>query len=187
MSKRLPEMASPFTKIRQRAAKFLGRTFGNFTSVQRFWAGFAFLCILTTLLINNPLWRAAGEAYKEGDIVRESIISPADITVTDVETTESRQKAAREKIPPIFRLESNKPEQAVQRFLSAWEKLQRHGDASGNTNERPANRQSNADAKSEIHWTGAGGAEVGKILASRNFSRNELDTVSSALRESSSG
>src|SRR5690242_419349 len=135
MSKRLPEMASPFTKFRQRVTKILGRTFGNFTSVQRFWAGFAFLCILTTLLINNPLWRSPGEAYKEGDIVRESIISPADITVTDVETTEARQKAARDKIAPIFRLESNKAEQAVQRFLSAWENLQRHGETSPNSNE----------------------------------------------------
>src|SRR5215204_2247526 len=183
MSKRLPEMASPFTKIRQRVTKFFGRIFGNFTSAQRFWAGFAFLCILTTLLINNPLWRASGEQYKEGDIVRESVISPADITVPDIETTEGRRTAAREKIAPIFRLESNKSDQAVQRFLSTWEKLQRHGETPANSNERPTNKQTNSDAKAEIHWTGAGGAEVGKILASRNYSRNELDAVSSALRE----
>jgi putative nucleotidyltransferase with HDIG domain len=187
MSKRLPEMASPFTKIRQRVTKFFGRIFGNFTSAQRFWAGFAFLCILTTLLINNPLWRASGEQYKEGDIVRESVISPADITVPDIETTEGRRTAAREKIAPIFRLESNKSDQAVQRFLSTWEKLQRHGETPANSNEKPANKQTNSDAKAEIHWTGAGGAEVGKILASRNYSRNELDAVSSALRETSSG
>jgi putative nucleotidyltransferase with HDIG domain len=187
MSKRLPELASPFTKVRKIVTKFFTRTFENFTSAQRFWAGFAFVCILTTLLINNPFWRAAGEQYKEGDIARESIISPADITVTDEEATESRRKTAREKIPPIFRLESNKSEQAVQRFLSAWEKLQRHDDKLSNSNEKPANRLSNSDAKTETHWSGAGGAEVGKILAGRNFSRNELDAVASALRESSAG
>jgi putative nucleotidyltransferase with HDIG domain len=187
MSKRLPELASPFTKVRKSVTKFFTRTFENFTAEQKFWAGFAFLCILTTLLINNPLWRSSGEQYKEGDIVRESIISPADITVTDEEATGARKKAARDKIPPVFRLESNKSEQAVQRFLSAWEKLQRHGENPTNSNAKPANKQSNSDAKTETHWTGAGGAEVGKILASRNFSRNELDTVASALRESSSG
>ena len=37
------------------------------------------------------------------------------------------------------------------------------------------------------HWTGAGGPEVGKILASRAYSRNELDAVQSALKESSEG
>ena len=187
MSKRLPELASPFTKIRRTFNKYFTRTFENFSSAQRFWTGFAFLCILTTLMINNPFWRATGEQYKEGDIARESIISPADITVTDEEATAARKNAAREKIPPIFRLESNKAEQSVQRFLSAWEKLQRHDDKAANTNDRPANRQANSDAKTETHWTGAGGAEVGKILAARNFSRNELDAVASALRESSSG
>src|SRR5688572_27257563 len=100
MSKRLPELATPFTKIRKAITKFFTRTFENFTSVQRFWAGFAFLCILTTLLINNPFWRASGEQYKEGDIARESIISPADIIVTDEDATEARRKAAREKIAP---------------------------------------------------------------------------------------
>ena len=187
MSKRLPELASPFTKIRKAFTKYYTRAFENFTSAQIFWAGFAFLCILTTLMINNPFWRASGEQYKEGDIARESIISPADITITDEEATAARRNSAREKIAPIFRLESNKAEQSVQRFLSAWEKLQRHDEKAANANERPANRQSNADAKTETHWTGAGGAEIGKILASRNFSRNELDAVASALRESSSG
>ena len=187
MSKRLPELASPFTKFRKTVDRFFRRIFENFTSAQRFWTGFALLCIVTTLMINNPFWRASGEQYKEGDIARESIISPADITITDEEATETRRQAAREKIAPIFRLESNKAEQAVQRFLSAWEKLQRHDDNATNSNERAVNRQTNSDAKTETHWMGAGGAEVGKILAGRNFSRNELDAVASALRESASG
>ena len=185
--KNLQEMASPFTKVRQSVNKFFTRTFGNFTNAQKFWAGFVFLCLLTTLLINNPLWRVAGEQYKEGDIVRETIISPADISVTDKDETESKRAAAREKIAPIFRLEANKSEQSVRQFLSAWEKLQRHENSNSSSNEKAANRQSNSDAKAETHWTGAGGAEVGKVLASRNFSRNELDAVQSALRESSAG
>lgn len=182
----LKELTTPFTKVRNTVKKFLTRTFENVTPAQKFWAGFAMLCLVTTILINNPFWRASGEQYKEGDIARESIISPADITVPDEEATEARKTAAREKIPPVFRYESNKAEQAVQRFLSAWEKLQRHGETAANTNER-ANKQSNADAKNETHWNGAGGAEVGKILASRNFSRNEVEAVTGALREAASG
>lgn len=185
--KNLKELTPPFTKVRNTVKKYFSRTFENVTPGQKFWAGFAVLCFLTTLLINNPFWRASGEQYKEGDIARESIISPADITVVDNDATEARKKAARERVSPIFRLESNKSEQAVQRFLSAWEKLQRHTDSTSNTNDRSVNKQSNSDAKTETHWNGAGGAEVGKILASRNFSRNEIDAVTSALRESASG
>jgi len=185
--KNLKELTTPFTKVRNSIKKYFSRTFENVTPEQKFWAGFAVLCLVTTLLINNPFWRASGEQYKEGDIARESIISPADITVVDADATEARRKVVREKVPPIFRLESNKSEQSVQRFLSAWEKLQRHIDSSSNSNEKTANKQSNSDAKTETHWNGAGGAEVGKILASRNFSRNEIDAVTSALRESSSG
>ncbi|MBS1796011.1 MAG: HDIG domain-containing protein [Acidobacteria bacterium] len=188
MSKRLPELASPFAKIRKKFKRNFDRISENVTPAQKFWAGFGFLCLLTTLLINNPFWHSPGEQYKEGDIARESIISPADITVRDEESTEALKKAAREKITPIFRLESNKSEQAVQQFLSAWEKLQRHSDGAPNANERTANsRQANADTKGETHWTGAGGPEVGRVLAARNYSRNELDAVVSALRESSEG
>jgi len=57
MSKRLPELASPFAKAQKKIKKFLSRNFENITIAQRFWAGFCVLCILTTLLINNPLWR----------------------------------------------------------------------------------------------------------------------------------
>ena len=146
------------------------------------WLGFAALCLFTTLLIQNPLWRVSGEqAYQEGDIARESIISPADVYFTDQDESERLKSAAKNAIKPIFRYESNKAEQAVQGFLSSWEKLQRHGgDSIGN---KPAN----SDAKGEIHWTGAGGPEVGKILAARNFSRNEIEAVQSALKESSEG
>jgi putative nucleotidyltransferase with HDIG domain len=70
----------------------------------------------------------------------------------------------------------------VQQFLSSWEKLQRHGSETS-ANAKPTN----SDAKTETHWTGAGGSEVGKVLAARNFSRNEIDAVSGALREADEG
>jgi cyclic-di-AMP phosphodiesterase PgpH len=185
MSKRLPDLSSPFSKARKKFGGYVSRPFENFTKRQIFWTGFAVLCLVTTFLINNPFWRSSAEQYKEGDIARESILSPADITVTDADATEAKREEARQKVKPIFRFESNKAEQSVQRFLSSWENLQRHGDEKGITNSN--NKLSNADAKTETHWTGAGGAEVGKILASRTFSRNELEAVQSALREASAG
>ena len=185
MSKRPSDLTSRFSKARKTIGTYVSRPFGNFTDRQIFWTGFAFLCLVTTFLINNPLWRASAEQYKEGDIARETVLSPADITVTDADATDARREEMRGKVKPIFRFESNKAEQSVQRFLSAWENLQRHGETRENANSNA--RLSGSDAKTETHWTGAGGSEVGKILASRPFSRNELEAVQSALRESAAG
>ena len=191
MSKRLPNLAPPFAKTRNALANYIKRPLQSLTKRQILLiATAAFICI-TTILIQNPLWRSqAGEQYKEGDILRESIISPADISVTDAEATEQNRQMSRESVFPIFTLESNRAETAVQNFRSTWENLQRHGESS-NSNARSENSNAKAnareDAKSETHWTGAGGAEVGNVFVARRFSANELDAVSRALRESADG
>ena len=175
-------MKSPLTRWREAAVAALLKPLVRFSDGQKFWMGFASLCLLTTLLIHNPLWHATGEqSYKEGDIARESIIAPADVFFTDSEESDRLKIAAKNTVKPVFRYESNKSDQAVQRFLSSWEKLQRHG------NEPSNSKQSNSDAKTETHWTGAGGADVGKTLAARQFSRNEIDSVRSAIKESAEG
>ncbi|MDQ3799657.1 MAG: HDIG domain-containing protein [Acidobacteriota bacterium] len=192
MSKRLPNLAPPFAKIRNRLANYVRRPLQSLTKRQILLIATVVFILLTTVLIQNPLWRTqAGEQYKEGDILRESIISPADISVTDVEETEKNRQTARESVFPIFTLESNRAESAAQNFRWAWESLQRHGDNS-NANARSEN-SSNAranvreDAKAETHWTGAGGADVGNVFAARRFGANELDAVNRALRESADG
>ena len=77
------------TKWRERSVAVITKPFHLLSVNQRFWLGFTVLCLLTTLLINNPLWRSSGEQiYKEGDIAREGIISPADVYFTDTEETE---------------------------------------------------------------------------------------------------
>ncbi len=175
-------MKTPFERRREKLFELLAAPFRRLSADQQFWTGFACLCLFTTLLIHNPLWRASGEQlYKEGEIARESIIAPADVYFTDVEESDRLRLEARNAVKPIFRYESNKSDQAVQRFLSSWEKLQRHGSETSNS------KPSNSDSKAETHWSGAGGPEVGKTLASRTFSRNEIEAVQSALKESSEG
>ena len=154
MSKRFPELSSPFSKARKTIVSFLSRPFEKFTRAQIFWAGFALLCIITTFLINNPFWRSGAEAYREGDIARESIISPADITQTDAEETEKLKQSAREGVRPIFTSESNRAEQAVQSFRSAWENLARKTDAS------------NSNAKARRTMDGRGRRGIGESFCS---------------------
>src|SRR5580765_3516648 len=128
MAKRIQDLKSPSTKLWERVVNELLRPFKKLSSRQRFWFGFTVLCMVTTLLINNPLWRASAEPqYHEGDIARQSIVSPADIYFADPDETERLRNEARDQVKPIFRYESGKAEQSVQQFLSSWETLQRHG------------------------------------------------------------
>lgn len=183
MSKQIQELRSPLSKIRKQVSDAISGPFRKLTDGQRFWIGFAALSLITTLLISNPFFGSStDDTYQVGEVAREAIIAPADIYFTDEEETERLRAAKRDEQKPIFRYESNRSEQAVQQFLSTWEKLQRHGDVPA-SNAKP----SNSDIRSETHWTGAGGAEVGKVFAARNFSRNELDAVAGALREAASG
>ena len=199
MSKRLPNLAPPYAKIRNRLANYFKRPLQSLTKKQLFWIGFAVTVFLTSILIQNPLWRAqTGDQYREGDILRESIISPADISVADPEATERNRESVRETVRPLFTFEPNRAETAVQNFRSAWENLMRHGDNT-NVNARSNSANSRAAAttapnavnrepeKIEAHWTGAGGPEVGKTLSARRFSENELDAVTRALRQSAEG
>lgn len=183
MSKRIKDLKPPTTKWRKTVSAAVARPFDSLSVEQTFWFGFALLCLLTTLFINNPLWHTVGEqTYKEGDVVRERITSPSDIYFSDTDETERRKTEARNGIKPVFRYESKRSDTAVQTFLSSWEKLQRRGgDIASNS------KLSNSASKPESFWSGAGGIDVGKIFAARSFSRNELDAVQSALRESSEG
>ncbi|MBV9215505.1 MAG: HDIG domain-containing protein [Acidobacteria bacterium] len=183
MSKRIRDLQSPVTEWRKWIFAMIAKPFSLLTENQRFWIGFALLCLLTTLLIQNPFWRATGEQpYREGDIARETITAPADVNITDTEGFEQLKVNARDSVRPIFRYESNRSETAVQAFLSSWESLQRRGGDNSNLQ-----RSSNSNSKSESRWTGVGGADVARVLSSRNFSRNELEAVQSALKEAAEG
>jgi hypothetical protein len=181
MSKKIQDLKSPFTKWRQKTLEKLGSPFDRLSQNQRFWIGFTFLILITTILIFNPFWRTNGEIpYKDGDIARETIISPADITVVDEEATESDRQAARSTVDPIFVFEPRRADEAIQSFRSAWEDLQRRADPK-------AGARANANAAVEVQWTGAGGAELGRVFSARRFSMNELEAVTRILREHASG
>lgn len=189
MSKRLPNLTSTPSKLQKRLSSIFVKPLRRVSADQLFWGGFALLTIATTFILQNPFWRNNGEIYREGDIVRESIISPADITYTDFDETEKVRETLRDSVKPIFTLESNRAELAVQNFRSSWESLQRHGDDESTSEKSNSNGRANSreDSKTETHWTGAGGAAVGSVLASRNFSSNELEAVTRTLRETSDG
>ncbi len=170
MSKRTDQLKSPATRASDKLVATIKRPFAMLSDNQFFWFGFALICLTTALLIHNPFWDSrTASTYQVGDIARESIISPADIYADDSASAEKLRAQARDSVRPIFRYESNRSDTVTQSFVSAWELLQR------------------SDNKLESKWTGPGGAEVGKTLSSRRFTKNELDAVQGALKESSTG
>jgi cyclic-di-AMP phosphodiesterase PgpH len=176
MSKKLPNLASPFAKYRKQVEKYLN--FSRITPRQKFWFGFVILCLLTTLLLNNPFFRSNGETYKEGDVIREAIVSPADISQTDDAETEKMRDSARNSVRPIFTFETNRADQAVQSFRSSWESLSRKADN--------ANSKANTSNVNST-WKGAGGNEVGKVFVSRKYTTTEIDAITRILRENANG
>lgn len=175
MSKRLLKKAAPIDKIRNKSLEFMLYPYKKLSDAQRFWMGFIFVSVVTSLLINNPFPRLTAPEYKEGDIARQSIISPTDIMVENKKETVQIKKVLVESIKPIFSYQSDSYDQAIQSFRAAWEKLQ-----------RPSSEKNiNTGNESESKWYGLGGGNLGKIFTSRQFSGNELDSVIRVLRDSS--
>lgn len=168
MNKR-PKIKKPLSKeLIDMAAK----PFASMSLDQKFWAGFIALTLLTTVLVYNPFKSASAiQYYQPGEVARESMIAPADIQVTDDDGTESARSLARDAVHPIFRYEASRSDQAVQDFIAAWERSQRAGKQPGI--ERPSNSSVNS--------------EIPHLPTSREFSRNEIDTVRSAIHDASEG
>ncbi|MFN2391674.1 MAG: HD family phosphohydrolase [Pyrinomonadaceae bacterium] len=181
MSKQIQNLETTLTTLRKKVFNYATLPLERLSENQKFWIGFALLCLITTFLINNPFLRIANEQYKEGDIAHESIISPADITVIDETETETIKQTIRESIRPIFTFEAKRADEAVQSFRAAWESLAKK------TSNSNSNAQTETNVKSEVQWAGAGGAELGKAFTARRFSPNELEAITRVLRENAEG
>jgi hypothetical protein len=181
----MPNLASPAAKYRSELLRYLSRPFKNLSDAQKFWIGFAVLVLLTTLLIANPFSRAAGDTYQEGDIVRQDLVSPADINITDESNTESLRQSARDAVLPIFTFESDRSEEAVNNFRSSWQSMlsavSRKTDSAANA------KSANVNAKGERLWALESGEDVTKVFLARKFSQSEIESATAALRESSGG
>lgn len=183
MSKRRPNLAPPFVRTRNAIWRFLKRRLGVFSPTARSITIFALLVLATTLLVVNPYTRIGGENYQEGDVLKETIVSPADIIEIDEKETARWRNAAMETVKPIFRFDSNRSAQAVRAFRAAWEDLERQ-QRSVSANAGAGNSNS---PKADLNWTGQGGAEVGKTIAARGFKQADLQILTDILRETADG
>ena len=166
-----PRFKTPLSQARDKLVGYAIRPFMVFEPQTRFLIGCSILVVLTTLLLLSNYSSGFRENYKEGDVVLRAIIAPADITTVDVSETERRREIAREATRPVFNFDSSRAETSVQSFRANWEDLQ---------------KQSISGQKSAA-WNGEGGAAVARAVIAHNFNENDLERITSIIREISAG
>ena len=181
MSSRRPRFKSPMNRMRDGALGFLLRPLRRFSPRVRFYIGFAVLTISTTLVLANTFSRTPVEDYKEGEIIRRTVIAPADIPGIDLTETDKRKQAARESIRPVFNFDSARAAADAQSFRAAWEDLQKQAEpARGGTD------------KVEPAWSGAVNTTddeiatrhaIARAVIAHRFDAGELERLTRMLRE----
>src|SRR5678809_65974 len=167
-----PRFKTPFSQARDRFVNYFTGPFMSLRPRTRFLVGAAVLVITTTLLLWNSSSSTITQNYKEGEVLTRAIVVPADITTIDLVETERRKAAARELSRPIFNFDSSRAETSVQGFRSDWEELK---------------KQVNSGQGKNAVWSGDGGPGVGRAIIAHKFDEDDLDRLTSLLREIGSG
>ena len=169
-----PRFTTPLSRARDAFARYLVRPFELFQPRTRLLVGFAFLVIVTTLLLLSGYSSGFSEEYKEGEIVRRTVVAPADITTTDILETEKRRAVARESTRPVFNFDSTRGASSAQSFRAAWEDLKHQVGLKTAGNKAPT-------------WRGEGGSAVAHAIIAHRFDDAELERLTSLIREIGDG
>ncbi|MDQ3666035.1 MAG: HDIG domain-containing protein [Acidobacteriota bacterium] len=169
-----PRFTTPLTRARDALARYLVRPFEVFEPRTRLLVGFAVLVVVTTLLLFSGYSSDFSEVYKEGEIVRRTVVAPADITTTDILETEKRREAARESTRPVFNFDSTRAASSAQSFRAAWEDLKHQVESKTAGNNQPI-------------WSGAGGVAVARAIIAHRFLDADLERLTTLIREIGDG
>lgn len=169
-----PRFATPLTQARDAFGKYLVRPFKILQPKTRFLIGFGFLVLVTTLLLSSGYSSSFTEDYKEGDIVRRTIVAPSDLTSVDISETEKRRAAARDAVRPIFNFDSTRGASSAQSFRAAWDNLKEQA-------------KENGPGAKTTTWTGEGGQRVAQAIIAHRFADEELDRLTRLMREVGDG
>ena len=164
-----PRFETPLTRARDSIARYLSRPLNVLPPRGRFFVGYAFLVVVTALLLVSGYSSGFTEDYKEGDVVRRSVVAPADINTIDIAETERRRATARENTRPIFNFDSTRAASSAQSFRAAWEDLKQQVESK------------TADDKQPV-WSGEGDALVARAIIAHKLDAVQLERLSGLLR-----
>ena len=163
-----PRFTTPFSRARDAIIRVLLKPLNILQPRTLFLIGFGLLVALTVPLLLGSFSSGAAREYKEGDVVRESVVARTDSTGIDIAETERRRNAAREATRPVFNFDSTRGATSARSFRAAWEDLR---------------QQSEAAPSQVLTWSGEGGNAVGRAIASHAFSQDELDRLVRMIRD----
>jgi putative nucleotidyltransferase with HDIG domain len=164
-----PRFTTPLSRARDTAMQYVVAPLKVFKPRTRFLIGFGLLVAVTVPLLLHSYSSGFSEDYREGDVIRGSVVARADTAGVDIAETEKRRNAARQATHPIFNFDSTRGESSARSFRAAWEDLQHQVAAA-----KPANT---------LAWSGEGGAPVARALVARNFNPDDLDRLLRLIRE----
>ena len=163
-----PRFTTPFSRARDALINILVRPLNRLQPRTLFLIGFAFLVVVTVPLLLGNFSSGSAQEYKEGEVVRESVVSRTDSTGVDIAETERRRNAARDATRPVFNFDSTRGATSARSFRSAWEDLR---------------EQTEAAPSQVLTWSGEGGNAVARAIAAHNFSQDELDRLVRMIRD----
>jgi putative nucleotidyltransferase with HDIG domain len=164
-----PRFTTPFSRARDLATEWVVRPFKVFKPRTRFLIGFGFLVAVTAPLLFSNYSYGLAEDYREGEVIRGSVVARADTSGFDIAETERRRNAARLATRPIFNFDSTRGESSARSFRAAWEDLKNQFD-------------SRTPGKT-LTWSGEGGAGVARSIIAHNFNDADLNRLTSLIRE----
>ncbi len=165
-----PRFTTPLTRARDAFARYLVRPLKVLSPRGRLFVGFAVLVIVTTLLLVSGYSPSVAEDYKEGEVVRRTVVAPADINTIDVVETERRRNVARDNTRPVFNFDSTRASSSAQSFRVAWGDLKRQTEYKGTIGKATLGN-------------GPGGAAFARAIIAHNFDESQLDRLTALLRD----
>jgi len=163
-----PRFTTPFTRVRDTFVRYVVRPFKVFKPATRFRIGFGILVILTTLLLVSNYSAGFSSEYREGEVIRGTVVAPADVSGVDISETEKRRNAARDATRSVFNFDSTRGESSARSFLAAWDALKKQVEA-----KTPAR---------DLTWNGVAGTGASRIITNAR-SDDEVNRIARLIRD----
>jgi membrane-associated HD superfamily phosphohydrolase len=181
---RRTSFVTPFAAWRDAVLYRLVRALRWFRPTTRFVLGFSVLTLVTTLLLAKTHSPMSAEFYKEGDVVRANVISPADIAVEDQTATVERRLNAQATVLPVWNYDAARSEAGARRLRALWQDSQRQPETRAGSNTRAAGERRAAtggDAGDESDES------VARAVNAHRSDPSALERLTRLLREANEG
>lgn len=180
---------SPFASWRKSVLRAIARPFLWFRPTTRFICGSLLLTLVTAWLLDATLLPMYSEVYKQGEVVRSNVISPADIEVEDIDETQRRRIALINSMPSVWRYDPAQSDAAATKLRRLWEEVaQLQSSASPDTeNVARTGATSSAPRAPSVPISAAIDQDFARALIAHRFDQSLLAQLLQIIRESAAG